>query len=134
MQDKHCDSSRDCGKQGECGWWSRKCDKLDICNSFSVGGQIIPQIIPKDEINSQDSISNLQDLCKEVVTCSDCGQFAYDPCTLELQNALRRDLNIPRAIYCTNYWKHNANGDRIQCLYDPTDRECKLPSRVESGH
>ncbi len=38
MQDKHCDSSRDCGKQGECGWWSRKCDKLDICNSFSVGG------------------------------------------------------------------------------------------------
>ena len=38
MQGKHCDSSRDCGKQGECGWWSRKCDKLDICNSFSVGG------------------------------------------------------------------------------------------------
>ena len=104
------------------------------CNGFRVGGQIIPQIIPKDEINSQDSISNLQDLCKEVVTCSDCGQFAYDPCTLELQNALRRDLNIPRAIYCTNYWKHNANGDRIQCLYDPTNRECKLPSRVESGH
>jgi len=93
------------------------------CNGFRVGGQIIPQIIPKDEINSQDSISNLQDLCKEVVTCSDCGQFAYDPCS---ETGKIGPKCLSWSVPVRDY---DGNTTYQPCHYDWNANQCILRSR-----